>query len=71
MGRGSELSPEVAETDFDGAEELAVGGVGEGVGHLVEQREGLSQELLAEALASLVARFFDFRDRRKGWLERG
>jgi hypothetical protein len=71
MGRGGELLPEVTEADFDGAEELAVGSVGEGVGHLVDQRESLSEELLAQALAPLVAGFFYFRDRRRGWMERG
>ena len=54
---------EVAEADFDGAEEFAVGSVGEGVGHLVDQWESLSKELLAQALAALLARFFYFRDR--------
>jgi hypothetical protein len=63
VGRGGKLLTEVAEADFDGAEEFAVGSVGEGVGHLVDQGESLSKELLTQALAALVARFFYFRDR--------
>jgi hypothetical protein len=71
VGRGGELLPEVAEAGFDGAKEPVVGGVGEGVGHLVDQGEGLSKELLAQAVASLAARFSPFRDRRRRWRERG
>jgi hypothetical protein len=56
------LLSEVAEADLDGAEEFAVGGVGEGVGHLVDEGEGLLQELLAQAAAALVAGFAGFRE---------
>jgi hypothetical protein len=57
VGGGGDLLAEVAEADLDGSEQLAVGGVGEGVGHLVDQGQGLGAELLAEALPALVARF--------------
>lgn len=53
---------EVAEADLDGAEEFVVGGVAEGVGHLVDQGQGLLPELPAQALTALVAGFAGFRE---------
>ncbi len=61
---------EVAQPDLDGAEDLPVGGVGEGVGHLLQQRGNGGLELLKETLATLVARFGCLRGRRRVCLDR-
>jgi hypothetical protein len=71
LGAGGELLSEVAEPDLDGAEELAVRGVGEGVGHALQQGGGGGLELAEEALAALVAGLARFRERRRGWHRRG
>jgi hypothetical protein len=60
------LLAEVAEAEFGGAEQFAVGGIDEGVGHLLQQRSGGSLELLQEAVASLVAGFSALGGRRRG-----
>ena len=65
MADGSDLLAEVAESDLDRTEQFAVGGIDKGIDHLIEQGEGLRQELLAEALATLVAGFIDYRDRQR------
>jgi hypothetical protein len=66
LSRGSELLAEVAEPDFDRAEEFVVGTVHEGVGHALEQGQGIGQELIAQALPPLVAGFLGIRDGRSG-----
>jgi hypothetical protein len=63
MGGGRDLLAQVAETDFDRAEQFTVGGLDKGVDHLVEERKGLGEELLAEVVATLVRRFSTFSGR--------
>jgi hypothetical protein len=57
--------------DLDGAEEFAVGGVGEGIGHALQEGGGGGLELAEEALAALVAAFSLLGERRRGWCGRG
>jgi hypothetical protein len=57
LSAGGDLPAEVAQAHFDGTEDLAVGGIGQGVGHLLDQRQDLVKELLTEALAALSAGF--------------
>jgi hypothetical protein len=66
LSGGGELLAEVAEAEFGGAKQLAVGGIDEGVGHLLQQGSGGSLELLQEAVASLVAGFSALGSRRRG-----
>lgn len=56
---------EVAEAEFGGAEPFAVGGIDEGIGHLLQQGSGGDLELLQEAVASLVSGFSALRGRRR------
>jgi hypothetical protein len=57
------LLAEAAEANLDGAEEFTVGGVGQGIGHLFQQRSGQGLQLLQEALAALDAAFGDISAR--------
>ena len=57
MSAGGDLLSEVAESDFDGAEQFAVGGIDQGIGHVLDQRQELIEERLAEALAALGVGF--------------
>jgi hypothetical protein len=57
------LPSEVAEANLDGAEQLSVRGIDQGIDHLVDQGQGLGQEVFAEALAALVAGFGPFGGR--------
>jgi hypothetical protein len=65
LGGGGDLLPQVAQAGLDGAEDLAAGGVGEGVGHLLQQGGGGRLQLRQEAPAPLVARFSPLRGRRR------
>lgn len=65
LGGGSDLLAEVAQPDFDRTEQLVFGSIDEGIRHLIHEGEDLSEELLAQALAALVAGFNSFRDRRR------
>jgi hypothetical protein len=64
MADGGDLLAEVAQSNLDGTEQFAVGGIDQGIDHLLDQGQGVRQELLPEALATLVAGFTDCRDRR-------
>jgi hypothetical protein len=66
LGGGSDLLAEVAQPDFDSTEQLVLGSIDERIRHLVHEGKDLSEELLAQALAALVAGFNNFRDRRRG-----
>jgi hypothetical protein len=54
---GGELLAAIAEAEFGGAQQFAVRGIDEGVGHLFQQRSGSLLELLQEATATLGAGF--------------
>ena len=65
MGGGGDLLAEVAEANLDGAEEFGFGGVGQGIGHLLQQGSGEDLELAPEALTALGRGFGDFSGRRR------
>jgi hypothetical protein len=65
VGSRRDVLAEVAEADFHGAEQFVVGGRDEGLDHLVDQREGLGEELLAEAVAALGRGFSPFAGRAR------
>lgn len=71
MSAGGDCLSEVAEAHFDGTEDLPVGGIDQGIGHLLDQRQDLVEELLAEALAALGAGFIPLRGRRRAHLGGG
>jgi hypothetical protein len=50
VGGAGQLLAEVAGFQFDGAKEFPVGGIGEGVGELLQERRGLLLEAGEEAL---------------------
>jgi hypothetical protein len=60
------LLAEVAEAEFGGAEQFGVGGIDEGVGHLLQQGSGAGLELLQEAVASVGPGFSALGGRRRG-----
>jgi hypothetical protein len=66
VGGGGEVLAEVAEANLDGAEELAIGGVHQGLGHLLQQGSGEGLELAQEAWAALGRGSVDFSGRRRG-----
>jgi hypothetical protein len=55
MSNGSHLLAEVAQPDFDSTEQLVLGRIDQGIRHLVHQGQNVSEELLTQALAALVA----------------
>jgi hypothetical protein len=55
---------EVAEAEFEGAERLAIRGVGEGVGHLLQEGAGRRLELSRMASAAFGAVVISWRGRR-------
>jgi hypothetical protein len=63
---GGQLLAQLAAAEFDGAEQFAVGGIDEGIDHLLQEGLGGGPELFEEALAALGAGLGDFRDRRSG-----
>jgi hypothetical protein len=54
------LLAEVAELHLDGAEQFAVGGIDERIGHALQEGSGGGLELLEEALAPLGGCFWAF-----------
>ncbi len=65
MGGGGDVLAEVAEADFDGAEQFVVGGLDEGIDHALQEGGGGGLELSEEALATLVRGFSPFGGRAR------
>jgi hypothetical protein len=65
VGGGGKLVGVVAEAEFDVAEELPVGGVDEGLGHLAAGRVGGGPQLVHQGTD---AAFAVFGGRGRGWI---
>lgn len=56
---------EVPQAEFGGAQELVVGGIDEGIGHLLQEGSGAGLKVLQEAEAPVGAGFSALGGRRR------
>jgi hypothetical protein len=66
VGGGGDLLAEVAAAGLGGAEAFGIGGVHQGIGHLLQQGSDQGPQRAQEALAALAGGFGDFGGRLRG-----